>query len=179
MPPSDSVIPSLLIFSGLPASGKSTLAQEIAKQTQSVYLRIDTIEQALRDLYRIDVQGEGYGLAYRIAADNLRLGLSVVADSCNPVELTRSEWESVARNAGTGHLNIEVVCSDAEEHRRRVESRITDVAGLKLPAWNDVQNREYHEWESDRIVIDTAGQSVRESADEVLRSIRAAGVSGG
>ena len=179
MPLSDSVIPALLIFSGLPASGKSTLAQEIAKRTQSVYLRIDTIEQALRDLCGIDVQGEGYGLAYIVAADNLRLGLSVVADSCNPVEFTRSEWESVARDAGTCHLNIEVLCSDAEEHRRRVESRITDVAGLKLPTWNDVQNREYHEWQSHRIVIDTAGRSVRESVDEVLRSIRAAGVSGG
>ena len=82
-------------------------------------------------------------------------------------------------SAGTGHLNIEVVCSDAEEHHRRVESRITDVDGLELPTWNDVQNREYHEWHSHRIVIDTAGRSVRESVDEVLRSIRAAGVSGG
>ena len=27
----------------------------------------------------------------RIAADNLRLGISVVADSCNPIELTRDE----------------------------------------------------------------------------------------
>lgn len=178
MPLSISSTPVLLIFSGLPASGKSTLAQQIAKQTQSAYLRIDTIEQGLRDLCRIDVRGEGYRLAYRVAGDNLRLGLSVVADSCNPDELTRSEWESVAREAGTRHLNVEVLCSDAEEHRRRVESRIADVAGLKLPTWSDVQNREYHDWRSQRIVIDTAGRSVRESADELLQSISAAGVSG-
>jgi predicted kinase len=169
----------LLIFSGLPASGKSTLAQEIAKRTQSVYLRIDTIEQALRDLCRMDVGGEGYRLAYRVAIDNLRLGLGVVADSCNPDSVTRSEWESVAQDAGTRYLNIEIVCSDVAEHRRRVESRIADVAGLNLPNWKDVQNREYHDWESHRIVIDTAGRSVRESADELLQLIRAAGVSGG
>lgn len=69
--------PTLVIFSGLPASGKSTLAQAVARELPIVWLRIDTIEQALRDLCGIDVQGEGYRLAYRIAADNLRLGSSV------------------------------------------------------------------------------------------------------
>jgi hypothetical protein len=73
-------------FCGLPGSGKSTLARAVARRYNAVYLRIDTVEQALRDLCSVDVQGEGYRLAYRIASDNLRLGHSVVADSCNPIE---------------------------------------------------------------------------------------------
>lgn len=76
--------PTLYIFSGLPATGKSTLAELLARRLGAAYVRIDTIEQALRDLCSVDVQGEGYRLAYRVAADNLRLGISVVADSCNP-----------------------------------------------------------------------------------------------
>ena len=168
--------PVLLIFAGLPASGKSTLAQAIAKSTQSFYLRIDTVEQALRDLCQVDVQGEGYRLAYRIAHDNLRLGSNVVSDSCNPIQLTRDEWDSVARNAGAVHLNIEVVCSDADEHRRRVESRVPEVAGLKLPTWKDVQRREYDEWRSDRLVVDTAGRSVRESTEELLQLLGGSGL---
>ncbi len=89
---SESEGPILYIFSGLPGSGKSTLSQMVAQQLRAVYLRIDTIEQGLRELCAIDAQSEGYRLAYRIASDNLRVGLSVVADSCNPVELTRREW---------------------------------------------------------------------------------------
>ena len=72
--------PTLYIFSGLPGSGKSTLSQTIARQLGAVYLRIDTIEQGLRDLCSIEVEGEGYRLAYRIAFDNLCAGMSVVAD---------------------------------------------------------------------------------------------------
>jgi len=40
--------PTLYIFAGLPASGKTTLAQLLAVELKAVHLRIDTIEQALR-----------------------------------------------------------------------------------------------------------------------------------
>ena len=121
------------------------------------------------------MQGEGYALAYRVAADNLRLGTSVVADSCNPIELTRREWESVARDAGAAFVNVEVVCSDQDEHRRRVETRSVAVPGLVLPTWQDVLGREYHPWTAERVVIDTAGRSERESLDELLAAVREPG----
>jgi len=56
------------------------------------------------------MEGEWYRLSYRLAADNLRLGTSVVADSCNPIEFTRNEWENVALESGARYVNIEVVC---------------------------------------------------------------------
>jgi len=134
----------------------------------AVHLRIDTIEQALRDLCSVQVKGEGYRLAYRIAADNLQLGLDVVADSCNPIEVTRREWEDVAITNGAQFVNIEAVCSDTDEHRRRVESRASDVPGLRLPTWDDVANREYHGWSRDRIIIDTAQRSADACFDSLV-----------
>jgi len=153
---------TLFIFSGLPGSGKTTLSQKLAQQSNAVHLRIDTIEQALRDLCNINVEGEGYRLAYRIAADNLRLGLDVVADSCNTIALTRREWENVATSNAAEFVNIEVQCSDTEEHRRRIESRATTIEGLKLPNWQSVIDREYDKWAGERVVIDTANQSIAE-----------------
>lgn len=161
-------IPTLYIFSGLPASGKTTLAEMLARRLAAAYLRIDTVEQGLRDLCALDVQGEGYRLAYRVAADNLRLGVSVVADSCNPIELTRREWEQVAGEAGAAYVNIEVVCSDPSEHRHRVETRGSPVPGLRLPTWRDVETREYSPWSAGRIVIDTAGRTEERCLDELL-----------
>jgi len=161
----------LFIFAGLPGSGKSALSQRLAQQVNAVYLRIDTIEQALRDLCQFDVEGEGYRLAYRLAADNLRVGRNVVADSCNPIELTRTEWVAVANATGSQFVNIEVVCSDAREHRRRIESRRTDIPGLKLPTWREVQEREYHPWLHDRIIIDIANRPQADCLDTLMTEL--------
>ena len=165
----------LCIFSGFPGSGKSTLARLIAPRLEAVYLRIDTIEQELRQLFSVDVLDEGYRVAYRIASDNLRAGLSVVADSCNPIELTRREWERVARQAGADYRNIEIICSDASEHRLRVESRTVDASGLKPPTWSEVESREYHDWTVDRVIIDTAGRSQAVCAEDLLLRLSSTG----
>ncbi|MGL5059388.1 MAG: AAA family ATPase [Microcoleus sp.] len=164
-------MPTIYIFSGLPGTGKTTLSQALAKQIFAVYLRIDTIEQAIRDLCSIDVRSEGYCLAYRIAADNLRSGISVVADSCNPIELTRSAWENVALQCHAKYINIEVICSDRAEHRDRIETRVSSIPGLKLPTWQDVETREFQPWSKNRIIIDTSGKSDRECCDRLLSII--------
>ncbi len=164
--------PTLFIFSGLPGSGKSTLAKELSKATGATFLRIDTIEQAIRDLCNFKVEGEGYRMSYRIASDNLKLGHNVIADSCNPIELTRKEWNEVTISANANFVNIEVICSEETEHRKRVETRASEVTGLEPPTWEKVANREYHPWVSERIVIDTSKKAIETSTRELLHAIQ-------
>lgn len=167
--------PALYALGGLPATGKTVLSRALARRLRAVLLRIDSIEQTLRNC-DIALHGpEGYLLAYEIAADNLRVGVDVVADSVNPLALTREAWREVARRCDVACVEIEVRCSDPVEHRRRVESRVSDVVGLRLPTWEDVTNREYEPWTGPRIVVETAGRSVEECVttlyDELARIV--------
>ena len=148
----------LIVFGGLPGVGKTVIARELARQIEAVYVRIDSIEQALRESGAVkdSLNDAGYRVGYAIAGDNLRLGRTVVADSVNPLNLTRDAWVEVAKKAGTRAIEVEITCSDPTEHRRRVESRVSDVPGLRLPTWKEVGSREYHLWDRERVVIDTA-----------------------
>lgn len=163
--------PTLYIFSGLPAVGKSTLAQLLAKHLRILYVRIDTVEQGLRDLCDLDVEGEGYQLSYRIIQDNLLLGLSAISDSCNTEEFVRREWEAVATNIGAKFVNIEIVCTDQKEHELRAIKRKSTVTNLKLPSWDKIKNRVYEPWSSEVITIDTAGSSVDDSLKKLLAKL--------
>jgi predicted kinase len=160
----------LIVLSGLPGVGKTTIARELARSLAAVHLRIDSIEQALRQA-GMTVEGEGYAVAHAVAADNLGAGRTVVADCVNPWPLTRDEWRAVGARMVVRVVEVEVVCSDPVEHRRRVESRTADIAGHRLPTWQDVTKRDYRPWDRQRVVVDTARQSVSESVQEIVSAL--------
>jgi predicted kinase len=162
----------LIALSGLPGTGKTTIARELARELAAVYLRIDSIEQSLRDAGG-PVGGEGYSVAFAVAEDNLRLGRIVVADCVNPWPVTRHDWRAVADRSGVPVLEVEIVCSDVQEHRRRVETRAADIPGHKLPTWQDVIEHDYRAWDSHRTVIDTARLNVEQSVRGILAELPA------
>lgn len=163
---------TLISLSGLPGTGKSSIARELARQTGAVWVRVDSIEQAIRasGVVAGSLDDAGYRAGYAVAQDNLRLGRDVIGDSVNSWMLTRDAWRDAGIGAGARVVEAEIVCSDIEEHRRRVESRAVDVPGLVLPDWRAVADRDYRPWERERLVVDTAGRTLA----ECVAAIRAA-----
>jgi len=164
----------LIVFGGLPGTGKTTIARELARQLGAVHLRIDSIEHALRD-WRAghSLDDAGYRVAYMVAADNLSIGRIVIADSVNPLPVTRDAWVAVAKRTRTQVVEVEVICSDPDEHRRRIEKRVSDISGFVLPTWRETISREYHPWDRKHVVVDTARQSVEQSVQMLREAIAA------
>ncbi len=160
----------MVVLSGLPGVGKTTIARELAIALSAVHVRIDSIEQALRNA-GLTVYDQGYRVAYAVAEDNLRLGRIVIADCVNPWPLTRREWQAVADRAAARAISIEIVCSDIDEHKRRVESRTPDIAHHRLPTWSEVLAHDYRPWDSERLVVDTARLNIPQGVQAIVSAV--------
>ncbi|EGH15950.1 hypothetical protein Pgy4_22911, partial [Pseudomonas savastanoi pv. glycinea str. race 4] len=93
----------LIFFSGLLGTGKTTIVSDLATRTRAVYLRIDTIEPAIRDSGALsqDVGRSGYMIANELALSNLRFGSTVIVDCVNQVIESRHASRQTDKVCGT------------------------------------------------------------------------------
>ena len=165
--------PILIVVGGLPATGKSTVASALVRRTGFAYLRVDRIEQAIIESggLRPPLGPVGYVVAYGMAREQLGHGVSVIAECVNPLGATRDAWREVAGDNGARLLEVELVCTDSDAHRRRAQTRRVDIPGLVLPSWQQITDREYEPWNRDHLVIDTARRSPAAAAQAILGAI--------
>ena len=162
----------LVVFSGLPGTGKSTIAKVFAEKHSAAYVRVDEIENAVRSTIPDNEIGPlGYVIAFANARSNLALGNLVVADSVNPVPESRQGWRDVAQHTNSSFLDVEIVCSDKDEHKRRVETRSVEIVGHQYPSWARVVSMDYAPWTTDRLVIDTATSDPDAAAEEIANRL--------
>lgn len=150
----------LITVSGLPGTGKSTIAEGLARVFEIPVLSIDPIEAAMwrSGLAPSDTGIAAYRVTEAMAAENLKKGLSVIIDAVNPVEDAREMWRALANQHGVSLKCIEIVCSDETMHRQRVESRVRNIDGMPEISWDRVVERmaEYEPRADDRLILDSA-----------------------
>ena len=170
---------TLTVVGGLPAVGKTTVCREVLSlrvqaRPQSrppTWLRIDSIEQALRDSSEMlpgMPAGAGYYAAAAVARDVLASGEDVLVECVNPLPLTRRLWEETASAVDARFLTVELICSDVAEHRRRARQRAGDIEGLEPPTWQEITHRDYAPWPEADLRLDTARLTAAEAARAVI-----------
>jgi 8-oxo-dGTP pyrophosphatase MutT (NUDIX family)/predicted kinase len=170
--------PTLLLMKGPPGSGKSTVAREIGRR-----LRWPVIDKdAFRDLLPDELGGVSYRAMMDVAARQLEIGLSVVADS--PLGYGESYHRAVqhGRETGARLLVVECKCSDEAEWRRRIEQRARrGLASHHATEWSRVdafhQRAAADPYEVDvpRLVVDTVAP-LDEAVARVLAWIERHGI---
>ena len=160
---------TLVVIGGLPGTGKTTLARLPCRRLAAAHLRIDSIEQALRSAGINQVGAAGYAIGAALAHANLTLGLSIVADCANSIAISRAGWATTAESAAARLAQVQLICSDPAEHRRRLEERVADLDGHILPTWAAVLERRFEPWDGDVLLLDTAGTSTSALCEQVIR----------
>jgi len=150
----------LVVISGLPGSGKSTVADALGRRLSAPVLSVDPVEAAIwrcgiAPSYETGVAA--YEVVAVLAEQQLRLGLTAIADSVSSLEVARETWRRAARRTKAPMRVIEVICTDAEIHRNRLAGRRRSIEGFPEPSWQDVLARrsEWEPWTEERLVLDS------------------------
>jgi predicted kinase len=166
----------LVVMSGLPGTGKSTIADALGHELGAPVLSVDPIEAAI---WRCGIPPSfetgvaAYEVAAVLAEHQLSLGLTAIVDSVSSVEVARDMWRQAAARAGAQLRGLEVVCSDEHAHRERLAGRRRHLEDFPEPSWDEVQQRraEWEPWTDDRLVIDTV-RALDDNVADALRFLR-------
>ena len=152
----------LIVFSGLPGTGKSTLAESVAKSLGIPVFAKDWLEATLlRSGLKPVTDGQplgsiGYQLLTVLAERQLMLNQSVILDSVAGSQTIRSTWHQLAEQYQADWRVIECSCSDEPLHRSRLKDRKRRIPGWHELEWSEVERvkQYYSAWEGERLVLD-------------------------
>ena len=136
---------TLILMTGLPGTGKSTIASAIAESLAIPLVSADPIEATLHryGMRRDDRSGElCYALIESYVTQALSVGVSTIIDSVNAHLELRQRWYRLAKKYDTRPLLIECRCSDLVIHEKRINTRSRNIEGFAYePTWSDVVER--------------------------------------
>ncbi len=148
--------PTLWVICGMPASGKSTIAKELAKTLGVKVFRSDVIRKELFGLQpyeQMDVPFEKgiysqrassltYGKLLLLAQEEIEKGYSVILDATYSSWHQRSEVLRVAKDLDTNLMFVECICPEAVLKDRLIRREATSsVSDARLRHFEEIKAR--------------------------------------
>ncbi len=169
----------LIVMTGLPGTGKSSIAEAVGRALGTPVFAKDWLEAALRRTGLAQVaetahllSSAGYELLSTLAERQLRLGQSAILDSVASTESIRTIWRTLATRYGAGWYVVECACSDEALHRERLLSRERGIPDWPELDWSDVERVQgfYAPWQEERLILD-ASCPMTTNIDRALRYV--------
>jgi predicted kinase len=137
----------LVLLTGLPATGKSTMAEVAAREVRAPVLGHDWAMSGLRPFAEVQEaldamaaghRSVGWSVLSALARAQLRMGGSAVLDGvARDPEV--AAMRALAVEEGAGSLVVMTGCADAAVHRSRVEGRQRQIPNWYELDWDHVE----------------------------------------
>ena len=142
---------TLIMFTGLPGSGKTTLAQRVAKSLCIPLFSKDFLQSTLRRMKLADRNTvHGYHLLLDLADEQLKIGVSVVLDAVFPLEEFRMAARNIADQNKAKFCVVHCYCSNDKTWQERMSGRHRYVPNWTPVDWAEVERlrQVYQLWNS-------------------------------
>ena len=161
--------PTLVIFSGLPGTGKSTLANRLALELRWALIRIDDIAGDAPEDASFRFWDEKILVLLSIAEEQLKLGVSVIADSVF-MGTDRIHAQEIVENHDAIFRPVFCFLSDEALWEKRVTKRAEQHDDIDVATWTQIQHQRqwFAPWESGTSLFSDAVDPVDQNYKKVL-----------
>jgi predicted kinase len=163
---------TLVIFSGLPGTGKSTLAERLARELRLPLLCIDDVIGGVPEDAGIAFWDSRVAILLDLIETQLRLGISVIADSVF-MNMDRNHAQELARKYNARFLPVYVSVSDDEIWKQRVTTRYNELNHKDVADWDRIQHQRerFREWKPGTALFIDSLDSVERNYERVLNFV--------
>lgn len=169
--------PTLVIFSGLPGAGKSTLANQLAQELRWPLFCIDDLV--------VDVP-EGAGPAFwdekilvllTLAEAQLKLGISLIVDAVF-MGADRVHAQELARSQGANFRPVYCFVSDETLWQQRVTQRAEMLQNPAVATWEQVRHQREHfaKWDADTALFVDAVRTIAQNQAQAREYVTGQGI---
>jgi predicted kinase len=162
----------LVIFSGLPGTGKSTLASRLARELRWPLLCIDDVIGEVPANAGFEFWDSRVAILLDLVETQLKIGIDVIVDSVF-MNMDRFHAQELARKYNVRFLPIYVFVSDETVWEQRVTARYDELNIPEAATWKRIQHQRGHfrAWEPGTALFIDSLRSLDENFAKVLEFV--------
>lgn len=162
----------LIIFSGLPGVGKSTLAGRLARELQLPLLCIDDVIGEIPENAGVPFWDSRVAVLLDVVKTQLEVGISVIVESVF-MNMDRHHAQELARRYQYRFLPIYMFVSDENIWKERVTARYDEMNDRDVATWERIQHQRqrFRQWEPDTALFIDSMNSIDRNYETILKFV--------